>query len=75
MNKINLTLETKTSKTGNKYSALFADLGYCKRALCFDSNLLCELFDCPPSVLKTLPVGSCISVGYLSSEFKPNSDK
>lgn len=75
MNKVNLTLETKTSKTGRKYTALFADLGYCKRGFCFDSTLLCELLDCPPSVLKSLPEGSCISVGYLSSELNPNSDK
>lgn len=75
MNKINLTLETRISKTGNKYSALFANLDYGKRGLCFDPSLLCELFDCPPSVLKSLPEGSCISVGYLSSELKPNSDK
>lgn len=70
MNKINLTLETKISKNGHKYSALFADLGYCKRGVCYDSILLCELFDCPPSVLKSLPEGSCISVGYLSSGLK-----
>lgn len=75
MNKINLTVETRISKTGNKYSALFADLGYCKRGLCFDSSLLCELLDCPPSALKSLPEGSCIVVGYLSSGLKPNSDK
>lgn len=70
MNKINLTLETKISKNGHKYSALFADLGYCKRGVCYDSILLCELFDCPPSVIQSLPEGSCISVGCLSSELK-----
>lgn len=75
MNKVNLNIETKISKTGYKYSALFADFGYGKCCLCINSTLLCEIFDCPPSVLKCLPEGSCIPVGYLSWDLNPNSDK
>lgn len=75
MNKIQLTLDAKTSKNGNSYVALVADLGYCKRNLIFDKQLLTELFDCPPSVLKQLPVGTSISVGYLSADLNQHKDK
>ena len=75
MNKVNLTLEIKVSKSGNEYVSLVADLGYCKRTLSVDRILLCELFDCPPSYLSSLPVGTCLNVGYLNSGLSTDKDK
>lgn len=68
MNEIQLTLDVKPSKYGNSYVALVADLGYCKRNLVCNRQLLNEIFDCPPSVMQSLPKNTSIPVGYLSTE-------
>lgn len=55
-------VEKSTSKKGNVYIALKADLGYKSVVLTFDKNIIMEVSDLTPKDLFELPVNEKIEI-------------
>lgn len=62
---MNIILESKISKNGNNYTCLSVDLGYCKKAISFDKDMIAEILNVAVSTIKKLPTNYSKVIGKL----------